>query len=88
MEALLMSTHNIGFHGEIRKILTLLDWKKVFYPELWSLNRQLPTKCNEANCKKYLGNNVHEMSEPISGEKENIYFQIMPTEFYTQHIKN
>ena len=27
-EALLMSTHNIGFRGEIRKMPLLLDWKK------------------------------------------------------------
>ena len=36
-EALLMSTHNICFHWEIRKVSAVFGWKKVPYLLLWPI---------------------------------------------------
>ena len=45
-----MSTHNICFYGELRKISIPFGWKKVTYPKLYSLF------CYTIVCKTFIKN--------------------------------
>ena len=84
-EALLMSTHNICFHGEIRKVSLLLVEKKKSYVELWSfvLSSNVLYTCTWGMAQDFLPYHIckQQRTRPFSAFREswiNMYAGCQP----------
>ena len=72
-----MSSHNICFHGEIRKVLTL-----------YLLSSRPRQKTGfDISYKLSLLDNLHEISNPVFLENKKKYFKMSSAENFTQSAK-
>ena len=63
MKTYVVSTHNICFHGEIRKVPILFNWKKELYLQLCDDNDDFGFDDRDDVC-----------ADPVTKEQRNVIF--------------